>query len=750
MVNWSRVCLVFRRELLDQIRDRRTVIMLIGLPFLLYLVFGVGFVHLAATFVVEPSTVVIVGAPDSAVPEFLQDGRIASKWVASDATPTHRILSSNGSPETPLIQRASAAAKRYSDASQTMLGQTETNSREDAPLQPDHPEQIINTFLREHNVDVLIAIPDGFGAVCAGDDADSTCSARSGPPSVFYNSTNVSAVRAARDLLDSLDQWQRSVREHHLIVRFENPELPPPSPRAHDVATHTQRMENMWAMMFPALIVVMTVLATFYPAIDMCAGERERGTLETLLVCPASRAEIVLGKFLTVLSFSCLSASLNLISLGLIAQTSLSFVAQQSHPSLQALQLPSLLLMGGVMVLMVLIAGPFSALALALSSMARSSKEAQFFVSPLLAVALILTVGCMLPGAQITLFHCLLPVVGPTLWLREYFVAGLTSDLLIQLAFVTVASVGWSLIALMVTVEQFRDESILFPDTEPFRPVAGLRQMLTDRAPTPSPMIAGLCFIGIILLQLVSAQPLAGWINTNNNPSSLLAALVTQQAASLLIPTCCLGLLFTRSLWSTLGLRPVRFQALLAGVVLAYGAHPLMFEFSQLTKGFFPPLPGGLQRVLEVLNQAETPLLWLLLALAVIPGICEEVAFRGFILSGLNSKGRAWLAVVLSSLLFGAMHIVPHQSFNAAVLGVPLAMMSLTVRSTLPAIVFHVTYNGLELARGRVAHAGGGQIPATLAHVLDGEFHYTLVTLTCSAAMLLAGSAVILRSRSDA
>ena len=74
---------------------------------------------------------------------------------------------------------------------------------------------------------------------------------------------------------------------------------------------------NVWAKLFPFLLVMMSLTGAFYPAIDLCAGEKERGTMETLLISPASRAEIVLGKFFTVVLASMMSALLNIVSMGL-------------------------------------------------------------------------------------------------------------------------------------------------------------------------------------------------------------------------------------------------------------------------------------------------------------------------------------------------------------------------------------------------------------------------------------------------
>ena len=86
--------------------------------------------------------------------------------------------------------------------------------------------------------------------------------------------------------------------------------------KAEDVATAREVGGSVWSRLFPFLLVMMSLTGAFYPAIDLCAGEKERGTMETLLISPASRSEIVLGKFLTVMLASVTTAMLNLLSHG--------------------------------------------------------------------------------------------------------------------------------------------------------------------------------------------------------------------------------------------------------------------------------------------------------------------------------------------------------------------------------------------------------------------------------------------------
>src|SRR6185503_9131781 len=92
-----------------------------------------------------------------------------------------------------------------------------------------------------------------------------------------------------------------------------------------DVSEASRRRAAMWSKILPFILMVWALTGAFYPAIDLCAGEKERGTLETLLSSPAGRGEIVCGKLLTVMTFSMATAVLNLGSM----MATGSFIAAQ-------------------------------------------------------------------------------------------------------------------------------------------------------------------------------------------------------------------------------------------------------------------------------------------------------------------------------------------------------------------------------------------------------------------------------------
>src|SRR5262249_44330718 len=128
---------------------------------------------------------------------------------------------------------------------------------------------------------------------------------------------------------------------------------------------------DMLVRIFPFLLVMWSLAGALYPAVDLCAGEKERGTMETLLISPASREEIVWGKFLTIWIFSTATALLNLASMG---ATTWRFSSMLTHDVLRPAAI------AWCVVLALPLSAFFSAVCLAVGAYARSSKEGQYYL----------------------------------------------------------------------------------------------------------------------------------------------------------------------------------------------------------------------------------------------------------------------------------------------------------------------------------------------------------------------------------
>ncbi|MCT6700798.1 ABC transporter permease [Rheinheimera sp. 4Y26] len=209
---------------------------------------------------------------------------------------------------------------------------------------------------------------------------------------------------------------------------------------------------------FIAYLLVPLVLAgASYPAMDIGAGEKERGTLETLLICPISRSAIVLGKFLTVLTTGLVSAALTVISFGgwgyLIGSMAGVDVVAKTMETLGFIDLTLIL------ALLLPLSAIFAALLLSLSIYARSYKEAQNYIGPVTMVVFMPLVVAILPGVELNWKTAMVPVLNVALSIKE-LVKG-TIDYLL-LAAVLGSTLLIAAAAIAFCVSWFQKEKVLF------------------------------------------------------------------------------------------------------------------------------------------------------------------------------------------------------------------------------------------------------------------------------------------------
>src|SRR5262249_30997033 len=135
---------------------------------------------------------------------------------------------------------------------------------------------------------------------------------------------------ASQRVRQVLTGWEQRILQERLSEAKLPPTLAKPvDPQLLDVAIARQVSASLWSKLFPTLLIIMAVTGAFYPAVDIAAGEKERGTMETLLISPARRSEIVMGKFFTVVTFSISTVLLNLLSMGITGKYLISVVKNE-------------------------------------------------------------------------------------------------------------------------------------------------------------------------------------------------------------------------------------------------------------------------------------------------------------------------------------------------------------------------------------------------------------------------------------
>ena len=687
-MNPTNVRLILSREIRDQLRDRRTLFMVFVLPVLLYPLLGISLTQMKQFRTERPIRVLVIGAGGlleqkgdgffPSGPPLFEDGHLAAGLCPDwdRASGPLELIALEPPPDAADAEALAEEAGRAVQAGQC-----------DAAL--DFPTDFA-LRLEAHRRDIRrrAEVPR-HGPPQAGTPPEAGTPPPAVPrPTILYTTANERSQIAMARLSTALDRWTEAVGRRNL----ETSQLPATALRPFEVDTSDVAQQTVyqgaafWSKILPILLVIWAMTGAFYPAVDLCAGEKERGTLETLLSSPAERSEIVLGKLLTVMAFSSVTAVLNLLSVGATGWLVFSRMAE-SHP-------PPPLAPLWLLAALLPVSALFSALCVALAAFARSSKEGQYYLVPLMLITLPLAILPMTSGAELSLGTSLIPIAGLVLLLKGLLEGAYAQVLpLLPVVLAVTAAACW--LAIRWAVEQFSSESVLFREGERLEVGLWLRRLFRDRQPTPTAAAAVLCCVVLLVLRFVAD----GTLPPPADFAGFAWAHVATQLALILAPALLMTGLLTSRPRQTLLLTLPRWQALAAAAALAVALQPVAMVLRDGVQRLYPISPE-IQKSLEGVQAmfAQAGKGWILLVLALVPAVCEELAFRGFILSGFRRLGHRWRAIVTSAVFFGLMHGLLQQSILACLLGIVLGYIAVQTASILPGMLFHFLYNTLLLA----------------------------------------------------
>ena len=711
-MKWPNVKLIFNRELRDQLRDRRTLFTVVVMPIVLYPLMGMAMLQVAQFMREYPAKIWIIGndnLPQS--PSLVENDQINGGLVSES--------------ESELLQLSLALPE--DDELKKLVSQfrESPNSSAAAGL----VDQLIQAEMKERGLDVAVVAPSKFSVpddLSAEGDAAVVARANS-PPKIyiFQNSASDQSRIGAQRIKSVIDRWQKKVIKQRLADNGISPEMVSSIQVVDaDVADKQSKQTAIWSKLFPFIIMVWSLTGAFYPAIDLCAGEKERGTFETLLSSPAARSEIAIGKLLTVMSFSVTTALLNLISM---AFTGL-FVASRmgGMPGGMGLGVPPLESVGWLLLALIPISALFSAIALAAAAFARSSKEGQYYLVPLMMISMPLMMIPMMPSIKLDFGTSLIPVTGLMLFLRG-LIEGQYAECIRFGGPVCIVTFACCWFAVRWVVHQFNSESVLFRPSERFGVGTWFRYVLREREELPSFANAILCAMVILVAKFFIGFA----VSAPQDFFDFARTTVIILAATIAVPGIIMALLLTRSPAKALKLNMCSPAAACAAVLIAIMLNPLFTWFTSLVMIVYPPSGDMFQLQDTVANILGTaPNIFAILAVfALAPAICEELAFRGFILSGMQSLRNKWQAILLTSVLFGIAHGVLQQSMITSVVGVVIAIIAVQTKSIFPCMLFHLTHNSMTVllssAKARVVESTS--LDLFLTSTNSGVYQYSVV-----------------------
>lgn len=419
-MNWNNIVTVYLKELRDSLRDRRTLLSTIIIPTL-----------------VMPLMFFVMGKVMSTV-----------MTKAKEETPSVMILGGTDSPE--LLAQLKAAR----------------DPDRDRPLFQIVPGTDYKQLIADKKVRAAIEIPEGFEAAIRAGESRTV--------KIYYFEGEIKSGIGSGAVEKFFTNYRQKFVEARLAERgLPNTLIRPFEVKRENVAPPEKVGGNLFGGFVPYIIIILCFTGAMYPGIDLTAGEKERGTMETLLCSPAARIELVLGKFLMVLT-----GSLSAVFFMLLSIATTAFVAGSLYiggavgggaktamaaakTSGMASAIPSIDPLGliGVLAMVLPVAVMFAAVIFTVALFAKSYKEAQSYVAPMMILVIMPAVIGLLPGIDLNTRLALVPLLNLSLICKE-MLSGIWHWNYLALIFGS--SCVYAGIALALAVKMFNREDVIF------------------------------------------------------------------------------------------------------------------------------------------------------------------------------------------------------------------------------------------------------------------------------------------------
>jgi sodium transport system permease protein len=494
----------------------------------------------------------------------------------------------------------------------------------------------------------------------------------------IYFQANRDASRAGRDKFrDLLDRARRARSDAALHARgFPVDSASVFAVDDTDVATPAEVTGSRLGRYLTLLLLMMMLTGGATAALDILAGEKERGTLETLLATAAGRAEIVAAKQLVILA---VALTITLIQIANI----LAYVTLRLIPLAKdfVIEAPPATL-AALLLLFVPTAVLVSAVLLMVSGYAKSYKEAQLYFFPVYLLSLVPALAAALPGIRLRSAIVLVPLANVSVAVRE----------------VMVGRHDWPMILLAAAAMALAAAGMLR---------ASGRMLSSERLVTAGP-VEGVEEAGgpALFPRRVLRWYALMWVALLVGPGALgLSSLRGQTLVNQLVIFLLLPLLMIRRYRlparEALSLRGAPPLAWLAALLAIPSGHLAATGVFRLSNQVFPVPSEVLEQFSRAVMPPDVPAWQLVVLLAVLPGVCEEIAFRGTLLHGLRGRLSPAAQVAAVAVIFGLFHQSLFRIAPTAFLGALLALIVLWTRSILPAMLVHAGNNGFALWAAR-------------------------------------------------
>lgn len=629
-MGFRKVKAIYKKEMIDLLRDKKTLIMMVLVPLVLY-------------------PLIMIGA-------MLITSAIANNIQTSEY-------------DVALLYEEVKAQRSDFDREEFERFLTDTEDELEYHLnivESDDPGKA----LLEEEIDALIVVGE----------ADRPC---------FYVQylSSVTNSSAASDMIeDKLKLYSEFLEKKKLDELNMDTEriMKPIVVEWQDKSTKEESLGSILGSILPFLLIVSILMGAIYPAIDTTAGERERGTLETLLTLPVRNDELIMGKFLAVATVAVVSALLNLLSMTFMGAYLYSLLAVADHDN-TVVNLTEFIPAVLIVILCVVVFALFiSALSMCVTTFAKSFKEANNYLTPLLLVVMFTGYIGFIPNIEFNSLMASVPVVNICLLISNILVFKYSFTTII---ITLVTNVIYAALTVLLLSKLYNSEDILFGE-------GGVSlQIFTDRRELKK---GGVPNFSDAVLVIAISMLLVLYAGSVLQMKYLMGGLFATQLMIISVPVF-FAWYTKKDIKETFSLKAPKISHVFGAVIMEIGTFAIVMVLSVGLTALWPEDARNVSDSFDILLEG-VGFIPAALIMALAPAVCEEGLFRGYLFAASKKKFRPYTAMLIVAAVFGIYHLSLVKFFTTGFLGFVFCYVVYRTGSIVTSSVMHFMNNMFSVA----------------------------------------------------